>query len=192
MHGMESFAQLAFAGSVPSANATVRDGPDFPWRGLMLDVRRRLSPVPLLENMLDTMAAAKLNVLHLHASDYCRWAVQSLLYPGLTDSLGPGFGPGGVESSGFYTQGLALPSSFLFLLTAPATRVPAAAPRSEGLPRHRWVRDAEPRVVRLAVPGARLRAAGVQAAHQCSCTYSCAHALTSPSAAAAAGACNES
>jgi hypothetical protein len=55
MHGMESFAQLAFAGSVPSANVTVRDGPDFPWCGLMLDVERRLSPVPLLENMLDTM-----------------------------------------------------------------------------------------------------------------------------------------
>ena len=39
----------------------------------------RFFPLPLLENLLDTMAAVKMSVLHLHASDYCRWSVESKL-----------------------------------------------------------------------------------------------------------------
>ena len=40
-----------------------------------------------VRNLLDTMAANKLNVLHLHASDVCRWGVESKVYPNLTASL---------------------------------------------------------------------------------------------------------
>ena len=43
------------------------------------------------------MAAVKLNVLHLHASDHCRWAVESKLFPQLTANLTGAF-------AGFYTQ----------------------------------------------------------------------------------------
>ena len=50
----------------------------------MLDVGRRFMPIPMLENILDTMAIVKLNILHFHASDYCRFAIQSKLYPQLT------------------------------------------------------------------------------------------------------------
>lgn len=49
--------------------AQVFDGPQYDWRGLMVDSGRRFFPVPLLQNLMDTMAGAKLNVLHLHASD---------------------------------------------------------------------------------------------------------------------------
>ena len=48
-------------------------------------------------NLLDQMVAVKLNVLHLHASDECRWSVESKLYPNLTASLAGVLG-------GFYTQ----------------------------------------------------------------------------------------
>lgn len=37
----------------------------------------------LVKNLMDTMAANKLNVLHLHASDMCRFGVESKLYPAL-------------------------------------------------------------------------------------------------------------
>lgn len=77
----------------------------------MLDSGRRFFPVPLVENLLDTMVVLKLNVLHFHLSDFCRfesafcialgyccliycrfllyprWSVESKLYPNLTRSL---------------------------------------------------------------------------------------------------------
>jgi len=37
----------------------------------------------LVKNLMDTMAATKMNVLHLHASDMCRFGVESKLYPAL-------------------------------------------------------------------------------------------------------------
>ena len=46
----------------------------------MIDAGRRFFPVPLVKNLMDTMAGAKLNVLHLHASDMCRFGVESKLY----------------------------------------------------------------------------------------------------------------
>ena len=64
-----------------SSAVSISDEPRFAHRGLMIDTGRRFFPVPLVENLLDTMAAIKLNVLHLHASDFCRWSVESKLYP---------------------------------------------------------------------------------------------------------------
>eukprot|EP01116_Phalansterium_solitarium_P023041 TRINITY_DN7870_c0_g1_i2.p1 TRINITY_DN7870_c0_g1~~TRINITY_DN7870_c0_g1_i2.p1 ORF type:complete len:667 (+),score=271.44 TRINITY_DN7870_c0_g1_i2:146-2146(+) len=75
----------------------IADAPDYAWRGLMIDSGRRFFPVALVENLLDTMVATKLNVLHLHASDMCRFGVQSNVYPNLTDSLTGIMG-------GFYSQ----------------------------------------------------------------------------------------
>ena len=53
----------------------------------------------LLENIIDTMSAVKLNVLHLHLTDFCRFGVESKLYPQLTAHLGPTS-----PNAGFYTQ----------------------------------------------------------------------------------------
>ena len=35
----------------------------------------------VIENILDVMSMVKLNVLHLHASDNCRFSVESKIYP---------------------------------------------------------------------------------------------------------------
>jgi hypothetical protein len=43
------------------------------------------------------MSSVKLNVLHLHFSDMCRFGVESLVFPNLTASLTGDYG-------GFYTQ----------------------------------------------------------------------------------------
>ena len=91
-YALESFTQL-FQSSSPltlktfTSSLVISDSPAFSWRGLMLDAGRRFSPVSLVENLLDSMAASKMNVLHFHLSDYCRWAVESLLYPRLQDNL---------------------------------------------------------------------------------------------------------
>jgi N-acetyl-beta-hexosaminidase len=75
MYGMETFAQLVDTsrGALTASSVRISDSPDHVWRGLLVDAGRRFAPVPLLHNILDTMAAAKLNVLHLHASDVCRF-----------------------------------------------------------------------------------------------------------------------
>ena len=102
-YALESLAQLFFsAADGPSgvrlpSQLMLHDAPALPWRGIMLDAGRRFFPVPLVENFLDTMAAAKLNVLHWHLSDECRWGVQSALFPNLTAALSGQLG-------GFYTQ----------------------------------------------------------------------------------------
>jgi hexosaminidase len=51
----------------------------------------------VLYDLLDTMLATKLNVLHLHVSDMCRFGVQSLVYPNLTAALTG-------DRAGHYTQ----------------------------------------------------------------------------------------
>jgi len=63
----------------------------------MIDSGRRFVPMDTLKDILDVMAATKLNVLHLHASDHCRFGVESKLFPNLTGALT------GIHA-GFYTQ----------------------------------------------------------------------------------------
>lgn len=69
------------------AGIHMEDAPSYSWRGLMLDTGRRFFSMNTTYGILDVMAAAKMNVLHLHASDQCRWSVQSNKYPNLTDAL---------------------------------------------------------------------------------------------------------
>ena len=74
LYGMESLLQLVDkeSGTIAGDDIEIVDKPDYAWRGLMIDSGRRFFPMPLVKNLLDTMASAKLNVLHLHASDMCR------------------------------------------------------------------------------------------------------------------------
>jgi hexosaminidase len=99
MYGLESLVQLADAdtGMLPHGRVSVTDAPDYAWRGLMVDAGRRFFPMSLLTNLLHTMAAAKMNVLHLHASDMCRFGVESKVHPELTANLT------GIHA-GFYSQ----------------------------------------------------------------------------------------
>ena len=50
-----------------------------------------------IKQNLDAMAATKMNVLHLHAADFCRFSIESKVFPELTQNLT------GVKA-GFYTQ----------------------------------------------------------------------------------------
>jgi hexosaminidase len=89
MYGLETFTQLVDveAGSVKVASVNISDAPSYPWRGALIDTGRRFWPMSLLQNTIDTMAAMKMNVLHLHASDFCRFSVESKVFPNLTASL---------------------------------------------------------------------------------------------------------
>ena len=75
MYALESFTQLIEeTGTLPGNNIHINDAPAYKWRGLMIDTGRRFVPLSTVLNLLDTMAAVKLNVLHLHASDMCRFS----------------------------------------------------------------------------------------------------------------------
>ena len=103
VYGLETFIQLLVPGTqgglvVAQGNVEVHDAPANVWRGLMMDSGRRFFTVSLAENIIDTMAAVKMNVLHLHAADYCRWSIESKIYPSLTATDVTGTSPG------FWTQ----------------------------------------------------------------------------------------
>eukprot|EP01043_Picozoa_sp_COSAG02_P060837 COSAG02_NODE_8040_length_2738_cov_1.502842_3_plen_332_part_01 len=101
MYALESLAQLIDVkrGFLAATSVQITDAPAHSWRGLLVDTGRRFAPVPLLENIIDTMAAVKLNVLHLHLSDFCRFGVESKRFPALTADLGPSS-----ANAGFYSQ----------------------------------------------------------------------------------------
>jgi len=77
LHGFETIAQLYewhedshfphFV--VQRIPISIKDEPRFPWRGFLVDCARHYMPMSKLRNLVDTLAAFKMNVLHLHLSD---------------------------------------------------------------------------------------------------------------------------
>lgn len=112
--GAMTLAQLlspdtAFGKPVRVAATTIDDAPRFRWRGLMVDVTRSFQPIDTLYPVIDTMAAQKLNTLHMHLSDDQGWRVEIKRYPKLTE-IGAfrdppvAGGQPGPKVGGFYTQ----------------------------------------------------------------------------------------
>ena len=88
-------------GTVPACR--IVDWPELKWRGFMLDVGRNYLDVPSLKDMLDVMAAYKLNFFHWHLTEYFAWRLQSKRYPQL--AKGGFFDPFGWRHAGmFYSQ----------------------------------------------------------------------------------------
>ena len=97
--------------------AQIEDQPRFKWRGLMLDVARHFYNKDEIKQLLDAMAAQKLNTFHWHLVDDQGWRIEIKRYPLLTQvgawrkAIGFGldpksstaYGPDG-RYGGFYTQ----------------------------------------------------------------------------------------
>ena len=63
---------------------TIVDGPQYAWRGLMLDSARHFQSPAFVKSMIDWMAWHKLNVLHWHLTDDQGWRLEIKRYPRLT------------------------------------------------------------------------------------------------------------
>jgi hexosaminidase len=87
--GLETLSQLisfdagSRAYSVAGAPLTVADAPAFAWRGLLVDTARHFQPPASLRAIIDSMAMAKLNVLHWHIVDAQSWPLESAAWPQL-------------------------------------------------------------------------------------------------------------
>ena len=87
--GLTTFTQLFFQDSdgkhvyTPLAPISIKDSPQFPHRGLNLDVSRNFIPVPDIKRQIDALAYSKLNRLHLHATDSQSWPLEIPSLPDL-------------------------------------------------------------------------------------------------------------
>lgn len=83
----------------------IQDKPRFPWRGFMLDSARHFQPVELIIQLIDQIAALKLNRFHWHLTDDQGWRLEILSYPKLT-SVGAWRtnGKQNTRYGGYYTQ----------------------------------------------------------------------------------------
>ncbi len=84
------------------ATGTIKDYPDYSYRGTMLDVARHFFKPADVKRLIDQMARYKLNKLHLHLADDQGWRIEIKSWPNLAiygGSTQVGGGPGG-----YYTQ----------------------------------------------------------------------------------------
>ncbi len=84
------------------ATGTIRDYPEYSYRGSMLDIARHFFSADDVKHFIDQMAFYKMNVLHLHLSDDQGWRIEIKKWPNLTEH-GGSTEVGGAEG-GFYTQ----------------------------------------------------------------------------------------
>ncbi|MFY7867241.1 family 20 glycosylhydrolase [Roseateles sp.] len=93
-HGLHALSQCLHAarqaGLTHLPAMLLSDAPRYPWRGLMVDVVRRPLPFDALLGLLDSMAAARLNVLHWHLTDDQGWRLESERFPRLHQIGGGG------------------------------------------------------------------------------------------------------
>jgi hexosaminidase len=75
LYGVDTLGQLYASGRGPKT-VSIKDKPASKYRGLMVDTGRRFVPMSWLETSLDGMFASRLNVLHLHLSDFGRMSLE--------------------------------------------------------------------------------------------------------------------
>jgi hexosaminidase len=84
------------------ATGTIRDYPEYGYRGAMLDVARHFFSVADVKRFIDLIAAYKMNMLHLHLSDDQGWRIEIKSWPNLATHGGSTEVGGG--EGGYYTQ----------------------------------------------------------------------------------------
>ena len=90
-HGLHTLSQLYHQHPQQLPQLDIDDAPRHPWRGLLVDSARRVLPLDALLRLLDTLAAAKLNVLHWHLCDDQAWRLESPRFPRLQQQASGGF-----------------------------------------------------------------------------------------------------
>ncbi|WP_424492774.1 beta-N-acetylhexosaminidase [Salinimicrobium sp. GXAS 041] len=89
-------------GQVVLRQTSIKDQPEYSWRGTMVDVARSFFGLDYLKRHVDRMALYKMNRLHLHLTDDQGWRIEIKGWPKLTEVGGKGSVRRG--RGGFLTQ----------------------------------------------------------------------------------------
>lgn len=96
-HGLTTFTQLFYKHTAGGAYTTlapvqISDAPQFPHRGLNMDVSRHYFGVVDILRQIDALSYNKMNRLHLHATDSQSWPLEIPALPALAGrgAYGPG------------------------------------------------------------------------------------------------------
>ncbi|EKD17164.1 uncharacterized protein L3040_005386 [Drepanopeziza brunnea f. sp. 'multigermtubi'] len=88
LHAFTTLQQLVISdgkgGLMIEQPVSIKDGPLYPYRGIMIDSGRNFISVKKIYEQIDGMALSKLNVLHWHLVDSQSWAVQLTSEPSMT------------------------------------------------------------------------------------------------------------
>ena len=84
-YGLSSLASLIDTKELSINSMLIEDAPRYDFRGMHIDVSRNFHSKQLVLDMLDQMAAYKLNKLHLHMADDEGWRLEIDGLPELTD-----------------------------------------------------------------------------------------------------------
>ena len=84
-YGLQSLASIKVLDSKTLPQMTVIDEPHYGFRGLLVDVARNFRSKAFILDLLDQMAAYKLNKLHLHLGDDEGWRLEIPNLPELTE-----------------------------------------------------------------------------------------------------------
>lgn len=87
-YGLQTLLQmfpLEADGRVMLPCTSIQDAPQFPYRGLMLDVARNFQSKETVLKFIDLMSVYKMNRLHLHLTDDQGWRIEIKKYPKLTE-----------------------------------------------------------------------------------------------------------
>jgi hexosaminidase len=69
--------------SIPSV--AIEDAPQYPYRGMHLDVGRHMFPVDFIKKYIDMIALHKMNRFHWHLTEDQGWRIEIKKYPRLTE-----------------------------------------------------------------------------------------------------------
>lgn len=88
-HAAMTLKQLIFdtytGGISEIENCTIKDKPRFEYRGFMLDIVRHFFGKDIICELIDVLALAKCNVMHLHLSDNQGYRLESKAFPILNE-----------------------------------------------------------------------------------------------------------
>jgi len=83
---------------------SIKDFPQYRWRGLMMDCSRTFQTLEYLRRYIDLLSYYKMNCFHLHLTDDNGWRIESRKYPKLNEIGSWRIEKDGSKSGGYYTQ----------------------------------------------------------------------------------------
>jgi hexosaminidase len=104
-YGSQTLEQLVTSNSLEIPCVQIEDAPRYAWRGFMLDVSRHFFDENTVRQVIDQMAAYKLNRLHLHLTDDEAWRLEIENYPELTRIGARGNATDSAAPAQFFTRG---------------------------------------------------------------------------------------